>query len=403
MLINPCSPKAIKGAKMKPSINQTRKTGLLLCSMHGRPLLLNTLLCIVFAGISLTSFSQCINSGNVDANTFTNDAYAGTIAFINPGFAQLSDANRSSAGVTISNPSGTSNYLKATGFSFSIPPGSNICGVYAEIQKNAVGTDQYTYVTDEEVKLVKGGVIVGDNAALQGKWPATESYFTYGTTNDMWSTTLTPADVNAPDFGIIISVNIKGTPASLPAALINHIRMYIYYTPQLLPVKLVSFDAAKKNNSHLHFKWVIAGEEDVTKYVIEESAGATGWSPVYETVPLRSNNGSYEAELPLPDNRPHFYRLHIHSKDGSAKFSSIKSINGNSPGQSFSIFTDHSAGNIRISNLDHAAEAIIINMQGMKISRTMLTPGILNRVDVSALPRGLYVLRIENFSYKFAW
>lgn len=388
---------------MKPFINQNRKTGLLPCINPCRIRLLNAVLCIAIAACSITAHAQCISTGTNNANTFTNDAYSGTFAFVNPSFAQVSDANRSSAGVTITDPSGTSNYLKATGFNFSVPTNSTICGVYAEIQKSASGTDQYTYVIDEEVKLVKGGVIVGDNAALQGKWPSTDTYFTYGTTNDMWSTTLTPADVNASDFGIIISVSIKGSPVSLPTALVNHIRVYIYYTVQLLPVKLISFDAAKKNNNHLHFKWVIAGEEDVTKYVIEESSGTTGWTAVYETPPLHSSNTSYEAELPLPDNRQHYYRLHIYSKDGSSKFSAIKSINGNITGQTFSIFTDHNAGNIRISNMDHAAEAIIINMQGMKVSRTTLSPGITNRVDIAALPRGLYVLRIENFSYKFAW
>ena len=388
---------------MKPCINQHRKTGLLLRIHSRRQRLINAVLCIALTTSAITVHAQCISTGTNNAGTFMNDAYSGTFAFINPSFAQVSDASRSSAGVTISDPSGTSNYLKATGFNFSIPANATICGVYADIQKSAGGTDQHTYVTDEEVKLVKGGVMVGDNAALPGKWPSTDTYFTYGTTNDMWSTTLAPADVNAADFGIIISVSIKGSPASLPTALINHIRMYVHYSPQLLPVKLVSFDAAKKNNNHLHFKWVVAGEEDVTRYVIEESSGTSSWAPVYETVPVRSNNSSYEAELPLPDNRQHYYRLHIFSRDGSSKYSAIKNINGNLAGQTFSIFTDHHAGNIRISNMDHAAEAIIINMQGMNVSRTMLSPGIINRVDISALPRGLYVLRIENFSYKFAW
>ena len=71
--------------------------------------------------------AQCFSLNPHDANTLVNDASYGTIAFTDPAYAQLSDANRATASVTPLELTGTTNYLKATDFGFSIPPSSSIC------------------------------------------------------------------------------------------------------------------------------------------------------------------------------------------------------------------------------------------------------------------------------------
>jgi hypothetical protein len=63
---------------------------------------------------------------------------------------------------------------------------------------------------DSTVKLVKGGVISGNNKALPGIWsPGGHQNFTYGGAGDLWGLALTPTDVNSPS-GFGAAINITG-------------------------------------------------------------------------------------------------------------------------------------------------------------------------------------------------
>lgn len=85
----------------------------------------------------------------------------------------------------------------------------------------------YTSVQDAVVKLVKGGSVVGSNYGLTStEWPGSLAYQSYGGQADLWGTTLTPANVNANDFGFVLSVDC--TTGSV--AKVDHALMRIYYT-----------------------------------------------------------------------------------------------------------------------------------------------------------------------------
>jgi hypothetical protein len=80
-------------------------------------------------------------------------------------------------------------------------------------------------VVDSVVRLLKGGVLVGDNKASASTWPGVETVATYGASNDLWGTTWTPAEVNAADFGIALSVVVTEGSAQ-----VDHISITVYYT-----------------------------------------------------------------------------------------------------------------------------------------------------------------------------
>ena len=348
--------------------------------------------------------AQCFSLNPHDANTLVNDASYGTIAFTDPAYAQLSDANRATASVTPSELTGTTNYLKATDFGFSIPPSSSICGIIVEIEKSASGINSQTSVTDDMVKIVKRGLVVGNNEALGGNWPATDTYFTYGSYNTLWGTSLTPADINAADFGIVIAANLNGVTNILPSALINHIRVSVYFSMSLLPVQLSAFDIVKKNEQQINVTWTLQNEDEVTKYSIEDSSGfTTGWQPVYQTTPV--NNGApanYRAELELQPAR-HFYRLHIHTRNGMDKFSNIKMIEVHTATEQYTVYTNRNARELQIGNVSGYADAMVISMEGVVLAKKTISPGIINRIDISNIPQGIYILKIGKFAYKFFW
>lgn len=104
--------------------------------------------------------------------------------------------------------------LKATNFGFSIPDGATIDGVAVGIERKSSQSDGSNNAQDESVFLVKEGVPAGsDKGATSTNWPTTEASATYGGAADMWSTTLTPAEVNASDFGASLNATITAEGA----------------------------------------------------------------------------------------------------------------------------------------------------------------------------------------------
>src|SRR5690606_26209945 len=108
-------------------------------------------------------------------------------------------------------------------------------GAVDVVVTNAAGsdtlTDGITYVeaSDNIVKLVKGGSVVGDDKS-SGSWPIELAPELYGGPTDLWGTSLTPAEVNASDFGVVLSATV-GSDA---VAYVAHIQIKVFYsTPGL--------------------------------------------------------------------------------------------------------------------------------------------------------------------------
>jgi hypothetical protein len=86
------------------------------------------------------------------------------------------------------------------------------------------------FLRDNVISLVKAGIITGDNkAATETYWPNTGlGTATYGSSSDLWGTTWTAADINAANFGVVLSaVNAKTTRAR--TATVDYIQITVYY------------------------------------------------------------------------------------------------------------------------------------------------------------------------------
>lgn len=89
-------------------------------------------------------------------------------------------------------------------------------------------TYQIADVVDTVVRLVKAGAVVGSNLAdTSTLWPGVDAYVTYGGTANLWGTTWTAAEVNAADFGVVVSATVVGGVAS-----VGHVRITVAYTVQ---------------------------------------------------------------------------------------------------------------------------------------------------------------------------
>lgn len=133
------------------------------------------------------------------------------------------DAFRMTIYYTIQN--NQSNYLIAKTFGFSVPAGSAINGIVAEVELSATASNT---VYDYYVRLIKSGAITGANKARAASsyWGTTDAYITYGASNNLWSTTWTTSNINASGFGLAVAAQSNGSAT----ARIDHIRITVYYT-----------------------------------------------------------------------------------------------------------------------------------------------------------------------------
>jgi len=156
-----------------------------------------------------------------NAGTGTNVTGVGTVAWTNPGNV-VSDDN---AYATVSVNNSTSNYLQATNYGFSIPSEATITGITVTIGRfGTTGGGQD--IRDNVVKLIKTGAIVGTNlAATTTDWGGTETAVVYGGAANMWGTTLSPADINASNFGVALAV----TSSNSRTASVDYMQISVTY------------------------------------------------------------------------------------------------------------------------------------------------------------------------------
>jgi len=136
--------------------------------------------------------------------TMADDASYGSVSWGNPNNSKVSDNSYSTA---TSSFTFYSHYLKATNFGFAIPSGATINGVSVSIERKKIVGNPNS-VRDSVIKLVKGGTVSGTNKSAGATWSNTEGVVTFGGASDLWGLSLTDSDVNASNFGVVISAEL---------------------------------------------------------------------------------------------------------------------------------------------------------------------------------------------------
>jgi len=127
----------------------------------------------------------------------------------------------------------SSSELRANTFNFSLPGGSNIDGVELILVKPALPELIQGSLIDENIRMIIGGVVSGDNKASPLPWPNPYGLFTYGSPTDLWGNSLSRNDINNTLFGFTIKVKID--PSRIgelenTRGVINQLLCKVYYT-----------------------------------------------------------------------------------------------------------------------------------------------------------------------------
>lgn len=158
------------------------------------------------------------------------------LTWANPSRVTVNDGSAST--VTLPIGTGTTHYLKATNFGFSIPTNAVITGIQAIIN----GKRSVAQASVGRVYLYKGSIQT-NSVKFFGAGVATSNFangsftsLTFGDSTDMWSNTvLTPSDVNASTFGVALKMtagNLTTGAASTAACdiSVDYITLTVYYT-----------------------------------------------------------------------------------------------------------------------------------------------------------------------------
>jgi hypothetical protein len=202
-----------------------------------------------------------------------------------------------SASTTISNNGTGSKYLTSGGYGFSIPADATIDGIVVQVQGYDPGNNGGEHYEVQMKKKV--AAFYAKNAKNSGYLTGSNSYYTFGSSSDLWGNTWTPADVNDPGFGVAI----KAYGYTGDVVNVDYVTVTVYYTalspspiPIPFPIPTVTISASPttvNSGSSSTISWTPAnaascvasddwsGSKDATDGTYTESTGALTSSKTY--------------------------------------------------------------------------------------------------------------------------
>ncbi|MFY0568789.1 hypothetical protein ACN28E_33895 [Archangium lansingense] len=212
-----------------------------------------------------------------------DDASIGTIAWTNPQSAAAKDDVFAQTNTMVNNQ--LSHYLKATGFNFTPLAGRTLSGIVVEIRKKAYYSNPFV---DEVVRLVQGGVVVGDNRPVS-IYNSEPKYSVHGRPTDLWGLTLTATDLASPNFGVALASRYASVSGN-GRAQIDHIRMWLLYDPFDTQVSKQSGTITSEQFSR---DWAL-----IDNSRLEDGARAAVYAMVYNEVSSTLETSGYGFTVP---------------------------------------------------------------------------------------------------------
>lgn len=347
------------------------------------------------------SFAQSISAGPRDASSFSNNTALGTFAWVNTTNAITNDNSFAGAGLSLGILStASSNYLVVKDFGFSIPAGSVISGIVAEIERSAGGLGLGASITDNSVKIVKGNTITGAEHASASAWPSLNAYASYGSNTDNWGTTWTVDDINSSGFGVAVSCKLStGLLSLLLTGQIDHIRIKVYYnTPSVpVPVRFQSFTAVAES-SKINLQWSTSYELNNHYFVAEKQIdNSGGWRSV-DTIMAKDTGlalNSYRAVDHFPSLK-NIYRIKQVDQDNSSRYSETVMVTLTDPQPAPALVYPNPVSGTLYAETKTAMTGVSMTDNFGKELFYLPATGNQYHIDVSGFKAGIYFLRIHS-------
>jgi hypothetical protein len=241
---------------------------------------------------------------------------------------------------------------------------------------------------DNEVRLLKGGVIGGSDLASTGAWPTSDALATYGGPTALWGRTWSLSDINAVDFGAATSVRVQNGTAS-----VDHFQITVYIQVTL-PIELLDLRAVQQGQV-VRLDWATATEVDNDHFVVQRSWDGTTFEDV-ERVEGAGNSVStlfYSSTDQRPRNGLNYYRLKQVDIDGTTDYSDVVAVDVHQ--KDLAVFPNPTDGSVTLLDVVLGRDQVAIYSPDMRLIRTHVGAGTNPAIHLGDLPDGTYVIMVR--------
>lgn len=206
----------------------------------------------------------------------------------------------------------------------------------------------------------------------------------------LWSTNATTPSISitAPGIYTVTVTNSGGCSSSIA----------ITITSSPLPVELVNFTVTENNNA-VFLEWTTASEINNNYFTLEKTTDGNSWQELKKISGAGNSNTlkNYSVRDTQPFAGINYYRLKQTDFDGTFSYFKTVSVNFREQGSlSVFIYPNPAAETLSVC-ASEAASCQLLNVKGQSIGSILnFSSNNIQRVDISGLADGIYLLRIFN-------
>jgi hypothetical protein len=162
----------------------------------------------------------------------------------------------------------------------------------------------------------------------------------------------------------------------------------------VLPVKLESFNA-RKSGEQARLDWKVSEAKQFGHFEIERSNGSATFETIGSVYPeTGATNGSYSFNDAAPAKGGNYYRLKMVDLDGSFGYSPVQNLSFDAA-VSISAYPNPASTSLYIQHQSAAATISLTTIAGNTVPVSISAEGSRSRIDVSGIPAGFYILRVQ--------
>lgn len=163
----------------------------------------------------------------------------------------------------------------------------------------------------------------------------------------------------------------------------------------VLPVTLASFNAVKDNSgAKVLVNWISTSEVNFDHYEVERSADGVHYDKIGSVMAKNSaGTNSYAFIDVAPSSGLNYYRLLLVDKDGTAKYSDVKTVTFDKSIVSLSLYPNPVHNLLTISGTQAGMLLRLVSMDG-RVINTTTTTGVSYQFAVQTLAAGTYMVQV---------
>lgn len=330
---------------------------------------------------------------SAEGGTVTTQSISGSSGSWNNSSNAVVDDNVRATNSTSLSGTNYTDYLVITNFGLSVPTSETITGVEFTINKSKSG-GTFAYLGDHSVRMLKAGTMVGNDNASALPWFGSDLNYNYGSSSDLWGTTITPADVNKTGFGVAIAAQrYFGFGNMTPR--VDNVSVTIHVSATL-PVELVYF-GADNNENDVTLNWVTNSE--IENHFFEIQASRDGF--VYQTIGRQEGQGntSEVTNYTFIDNQVGkgvtYYRLKQVDFDGTTAYSDVEVVDRGQDVDAFTIAPNPTTDGFRMLNMPTGDSQVEIFTANGQLVKTENVTGF-SVISTSELKKGWYFVKLTS-------